>query len=308
MLNDDELKADLQHYLQVARDVLLWKLDGLSEYDCRRPLTPTATNLLGLVKHLATIELGYFGLVFDRPFDGQVAWFRPDLPDDALEANADMWATPDESREHIVDVYRRAWAHSDATIRALPLEATGSVVVAGRAPNLPPDNQAWWDRYRDQVRARSPGSQPDLRPSRKSQHTRDVGSLHHAHAEYLPDPIDTGQEGTDEGRQRAQLRIGDHQRLDQVHVAALRSNVAVTCREDVLQPIDLRSIGERKHVIVAAPEGVDWIPVRSARAAPNVTQDREPRQPAGEQQSDRVDESVDEPPRAPQPRCGSHSR
>jgi hypothetical protein len=127
MLNEGELKADLQRYLQVARDVLIWKLDGLSEYDSRRPLTPTATNLLGLVKHLAAVELGYFGMVFDRPFDGEVAWFRPDLRDDALDPNVDMWATADESREYILDVYRRACAHSDATIRALPLDATGSV-------------------------------------------------------------------------------------------------------------------------------------------------------------------------------------
>jgi Protein of unknown function (DUF664) len=114
-------------YLQVARDVMLWKQDGLFEYACRRPLTPTATDLLGLVKHLAAVELGYFGLVFDRPYDGQVAWFRPDLPDDMGEPNMDMWATPDESREHIVDVYRRACAHSDGTVQALPLDATGTV-------------------------------------------------------------------------------------------------------------------------------------------------------------------------------------
>jgi hypothetical protein len=139
MLNEDELKADLQRYLQIARDVLVWKLDGLSEYDFRRPLTPTATNLLGLVKHLAAVELGYFGLVFARPFDGQVAWFRPDLPYDALEANVDMWATSDESRELVVDVYRRAWAHSDATIQALPLDTTGTVPwwpVERRHPRL----------------------------------------------------------------------------------------------------------------------------------------------------------------------------
>jgi uncharacterized protein DUF664 len=127
LLNDDELEATLLRYLQMARDAMLWKLDGLSEYDCRRPLTPTGTNLLGLIKHLAAVEVGYFGLVFDRPFNGEIPWFRPDLPDDALELNADMWATADESREYIVDVYRSVWAHADATIQALPLETTGTV-------------------------------------------------------------------------------------------------------------------------------------------------------------------------------------
>jgi hypothetical protein len=136
MLNDgSELKADLQRYLQVGREVLIWKLEGLSEYDGRRPLSRTATNLLGLVKHMAGVELGYFGLVFDRPFEGQVAWFRPDLPFDALDANVDMWATAAESREHILDVYRRAWARSDETIRALPLDATGTV------PWWPPEHR-----------------------------------------------------------------------------------------------------------------------------------------------------------------------
>ena len=51
-------KADLHDYLQAARDALLWKLDGLSECDIRRPLTATGTNLLGLVKHLTGVEIG----------------------------------------------------------------------------------------------------------------------------------------------------------------------------------------------------------------------------------------------------------
>jgi hypothetical protein len=56
-----DAKADLHRYLQSGREVLLWKLDGLGEYDIRRPLTPTGTNLLGIVKHVASVELEYFG-------------------------------------------------------------------------------------------------------------------------------------------------------------------------------------------------------------------------------------------------------
>jgi len=59
-------KADLRRYLQDARDALLWKLEGLSEYDIRRPLVATGTNLLGLVKHQAGVEMGYFGATFGR--------------------------------------------------------------------------------------------------------------------------------------------------------------------------------------------------------------------------------------------------
>ena len=38
-----------------------------------------------------------------------------------------MWATPEESREDIVDLYRRACTHADATIAALGLDAPGRV-------------------------------------------------------------------------------------------------------------------------------------------------------------------------------------
>jgi uncharacterized damage-inducible protein DinB len=117
-----EPKADLQRYLQEGRDALLWKLDGLSEYEVRRPMTSTGTNLLGLVKHVASVELGYFGDTFSRPSGETLPWFAP-----GAEPNADMWATADESREQIVGLYRRVWAHSDATINSLPLDAVGHV-------------------------------------------------------------------------------------------------------------------------------------------------------------------------------------
>ncbi len=115
-------KAHLKRYLQTARDAVLWKLDGLEEYDIRRPLTPTGTNLLGLVKHLASVEAGYFGATFGRPFPEPLPWFEDDA-----EPNADMWATAAEPRGDIVALYHRAWAHSDVTIDLLALDASGRV-------------------------------------------------------------------------------------------------------------------------------------------------------------------------------------
>ncbi|HEY2575271.1 MAG TPA: DinB family protein [Streptosporangiaceae bacterium] len=113
-------KADLRRYLQTARDAIMWKLDGLSEYDIRRPLTPTGTNLLGLVKHLAFTEFGYFGDTFGRPSADAPPWSE----DDPM---SDMWATADESREQVTGLYRKAWAHSDETIEALTLDTVGQV-------------------------------------------------------------------------------------------------------------------------------------------------------------------------------------
>ena len=116
------MKADLRRYLQTAREAVLWKLDGLSEYDARRPLTPTGTNLLGLVKHLACVEFGYFGEVFGRKPDEDLPWWSEDA-----EPNDDMWAKPDESREALVALYRRAWAWADTTIGERRLADRGRV-------------------------------------------------------------------------------------------------------------------------------------------------------------------------------------
>jgi hypothetical protein len=115
-------KNDLHRYLAHAREALVWKTEGLSEYDLRRPLTGTGTNLLGLVKHLAIGEAWYFGAVFDRPFVPHLPWWDDDAPE-----GADMWATADESRAEILDLYRAAAAHADETITSLPLDATGHV-------------------------------------------------------------------------------------------------------------------------------------------------------------------------------------
>ena len=119
-------KETLIHYLQGARDAVVWKLEGLGDYDVRRPLTPTGTNLLGLVKHLASIELGYFGETFDRPSGIDLPWYRADA---AL--NDDMWATPDESRDDVVGLYHAAWEHAAGTFAACGLDAVGHVAHWG---------------------------------------------------------------------------------------------------------------------------------------------------------------------------------
>lgn len=184
--NARDEKATLRKYLQEGRDALLFKLEGLSEYDVRRPLVATGTNLLGLVKHVASMEAGYFGLVFGRQNEP-----TPWLDDDA-EPNADMWASADESRADIIAFCSRVWAQSDATIEALPLDAPGSVpwwtnkdvtlhrilvhmiaethrhaghadlvrelvdgTVGLRTPgdNLPEQDAAWWADYREHLEA-----------------------------------------------------------------------------------------------------------------------------------------------------------
>jgi hypothetical protein len=121
-LIDDFAKEHLHDHLRWVRESLVWKLDGLREYDIRRPLTATGTNLLGLVKHTATWESRYFGLVFNRPFPEPLPQW-----DDEAARGTDFWATEHETRDDIVGLYRRVWAHTDKTINALVIDAPGYV-------------------------------------------------------------------------------------------------------------------------------------------------------------------------------------
>jgi hypothetical protein len=122
---DLEQKQILKKYLQETREALLWKLEGLTEKQARWPLVPSGNNLLGLVKHCANIEIGYFGPVFGRP------WPTPEeiVSDAAVEEDpqADWFATADESVASIADLYRRAWVFCDETIDTMPLDTVGQV-------------------------------------------------------------------------------------------------------------------------------------------------------------------------------------
>ena len=155
---DDFAKAYLHSDLREVREVMLWKLEGLDESEIRRPLVASGTNLLGLVKHLTLSESRYFGEVFGRPFpEAMPRW------DDLAARGTDMWATEDESREDIVGRYRRVWAHSDATIAALPVDSPGFV--------------PWWPR-------------PDVMLFNVLVHVLTETSRHAGHADILREQLD----------------------------------------------------------------------------------------------------------------------
>jgi hypothetical protein len=179
---DDFAKEYLLGDLRDARATMLWKLEGLTEYDVRRPLTPTGTNLLGLIKHLTIWEAWYFGEVFGRPFPERLPWRDDEADERAEDAKltalfdytlqlADMWATEDESRVEIVDRYLRVGAHSDATIAALDIDAPGHV--------------PWWPR-------------PDVKLFNILVHVLTETNRHAGHADILREQLD-GAVGTQAG-------------------------------------------------------------------------------------------------------------
>lgn len=182
-------KETLHRYLRRQREQLLAKLDGLDDRQVRLPMTDTGTNLLGLVKHVASVDLGYFGEIFGRPHGEVLPWFAEDA-----EMNADMWATADESREDIERLYRRAWERADATIEALDLDSTGAV--------------PWWPEERRVVTLQQ-----------MLVHMITETARHAGHADIVRELID-GRAGNDDGNLPDQAAADWQTHVDRVQAAA----------------------------------------------------------------------------------------
>ncbi|GAA0582508.1 DinB family protein [Kribbella sandramycini] len=163
---DEFAKTNLHNALRYTRDSLLSKLEGLSEYVVRRPMTRTGTNLLGLVKHLGQSEARYFGEVFDRPYpDGLPSFFDP-----GYVSHDHLWVPSTETRADVFDGYRRACAFADETIEKLPIDAPGHV--------------PWWP-------------QPDIKLFNALVHLLTETSRHAGHADILREELDGVVGGTE---------------------------------------------------------------------------------------------------------------
>jgi hypothetical protein len=190
-------KAMLHRFLEAARSALLWKLDGVSEYDVRRPLTPTGTNLLGLVKHAAGVELNYFGRVFGRPFPDAPLWSTA-----RASPASDMYASLEETRASVVDFYARVREFADATIASVELDGPGVVT--------------WWSPGRREVTLRQVLVQVSIELHR-----------HAGHADVVRELID-GAVGMQDGNTNMPAVPGSwwaehHARLEKIAAASARA-------------------------------------------------------------------------------------
>ncbi|GAA1611202.1 MULTISPECIES: DinB family protein [Kribbella] len=156
---DDFAKAYLHDALRFVRESLVGKVEGLSEYDVRRPLTHTGTNVLGLIKHLTLTEARYFGSVFDRPYPVAL----PNFTDAGYANRHHLWVPEHETRAQILTNYARACAHADSTIEALPIDTRATV--------------PWWPR-------------PDVMLFNVLVHVLTETNRHAGHADILREQLD----------------------------------------------------------------------------------------------------------------------
>ena len=96
------------------RATLLMKIDGVSDTDLRRPMVPSGTTLLGMVKHLAYVERWWFRRVF---LDQDVSFpWTDDDPD------ADFRIEENETTEDIVRLYQGECEEIRAVVRDASLD------------------------------------------------------------------------------------------------------------------------------------------------------------------------------------------
>ena len=116
-----------QEYLRQARTAVLGKLDGLlgvrgpqaAHADGHQPARVGQAPRRASRSGTSATRSG--GRSRNRP---RGCWATPRT---TADPNIDLFAAADESRTQIVELYRRACAHADATIAALPLDASGRV-------------------------------------------------------------------------------------------------------------------------------------------------------------------------------------
>jgi uncharacterized damage-inducible protein DinB len=111
-------RPTLQGFLDFHRDTLMWKCADLTPDQLRaRPLPTTNLSLLGLVRHLAEVERGWFR----RQVAGEDA---PPIFYTEAERDRDIDPPPDADPEADIAVWRAEVAACDAAVAGRDLDDT----------------------------------------------------------------------------------------------------------------------------------------------------------------------------------------
>src|SRR5437763_15541092 len=109
-------KTMLGAFLDRYRETMMWNLDGVSTAHGSRRLVPSASTLLGIVKHLAYVERSWFQL----RFAGHTVTF-PWTKDEA-DKDLDFRIDPSDTLENITAFYQQEIARSRAIVGPASLD------------------------------------------------------------------------------------------------------------------------------------------------------------------------------------------
>ncbi len=112
--HDRTLRVQLEEFVEVHREALQHSLDGLTQEQARRSLVPSATTLLGLVKHATFVERVWFDQAVTGRSRAEIG--IPETVDESF-ALAD-----DDTVASVLRAYREACEASRAAIAHLDVD------------------------------------------------------------------------------------------------------------------------------------------------------------------------------------------
>lgn len=120
-------KASLQAFLHNQRALMVWKLADLDFESATQPMVPSGTSLLGMVNHLAAVELWWFGDVIaggDYEVEGDLAVWLETIKAawEAGDDDADFRVEPPDTIDTVVERYTAAVKLADGLIDRYPLD------------------------------------------------------------------------------------------------------------------------------------------------------------------------------------------
>jgi uncharacterized damage-inducible protein DinB len=109
-------KAMLAAFLDRYRETILWKLEGLTKEQASARLVPSVTTLLGIVKHLAYVERGWFPIYFGGE--------PPHYPwaEDEPDQDIDFRVEPADTVESVSALYQQEIARSRDIVASASLD------------------------------------------------------------------------------------------------------------------------------------------------------------------------------------------
>ena len=107
-------REQIESFLHDNRAEIVALLDGLTEEQARRPLVPSLTTLLGLVKHATFAERVWFDVALAGRTRAEIG-----LP---KEVDDSFTLTDDVTNESVLTLYRQAWANADKIAAAYSLD------------------------------------------------------------------------------------------------------------------------------------------------------------------------------------------
>jgi hypothetical protein len=135
-------KEILLAYLNNQRAVMAWKLHGLPVAEARRPMVPSGTSVMGVTRHLAAVELWWFGDViahgdYTVP-ESMGGWWQSVQEAYEQDPDADFRIGEGETVDQVLEYYETAAGVANDIIQRYDLDHVGRV----HGPN-PPVSLRW---------------------------------------------------------------------------------------------------------------------------------------------------------------------